>query len=488
MTRADKWLLKFLHWGLVLLIIGIPAYPKFPIISIPGTYVSIRAEDFLIAIVLGVWVIYIRDKWKPLWESTVIKAALLFLAAGLVSSLSALVVTQTGDPLQVILHTARRWEYLALLPVAMSLVKTRRQAFYYLQVVLLTIVIVLIYGLGQKLLDWPIISTMNKEYSQGIAQAIMYGGRINSTFAGHYDLAAYGVLMMSILFGLLAASKYWTSKLYLLGLIIGNGWLLVVSASRISFAAYMGSILMTMLLLRKWLWVVPVTLISVLAFFQTPALMDRYAEVIKYEFLPRIAKIEWPWRDWGKETQIAQAPTPTPTPTVTAPSTVTTVPGSGKPNPTPTPTVPKKSIAGTELEYVAPPEDRSTAIRFNVEWPRAVRAWTKNPLWGTGYSSITLATDNDYLRAMGETGTIGFLAFMLLLGSILVEMVKFIKNNFRTPVGAMAIGYVGGLGGFLANALFIDVFEASKVAIYFWLLSGIFLALISLSNDSKEKV
>src|SRR5205814_2283829 len=61
-------------------------------------------------------------------------------------------------------------------------------------------------------------------------------------------------------------------------------------------------------------------------------------------------------------------------------------------------------VAYAQVPQMASPavEDRSTSIRLNVEWPRAVRALTKNPLLGTGYSSITLATDNDYLRALGE--------------------------------------------------------------------------------------
>ena len=57
---------------------------------------------------------------------------------------------------------------------------------------------------------------------------------------------------------------------------------------------------------------------------------------------------------------------------------------------------------------------RSFQIRLNIEWPRAIRAFWKNPFLGTGYSSITIATDNDYLRILGETGIFGLLSFVLL--------------------------------------------------------------------------
>jgi len=413
----------------------------------------------------------------------VIKAVVLFLSVGVVASLSAILLTQTGKPFQIILHTMRRWEYLVVLPIIISIVKTRKDVLYYLKVVLLTIIIVLIYGLGQKIFEWPIISTMNKEYSQGIAQAIMKGGRINSTFAGHYDLAAYGVIMMNILFGILAASKFKTSKIYIVGLILGVGWILGVSASRISFAAYLGSILVTMTLIRKWLWIVPVMGISLLVFLKTPSLMDRYSEAFRYEFLPRIANIEWFWNKTSTgDKDIAIIPTIIPTPTLATLDSTNVINQEqdfitnniAEVTPTKTP----KSIAGTQLQYVQPPEDRSTAIRFKVEWPRAIRAWMKNPLLGLGYSSITLATDNDYLRALGEVGLLGFSAFVILLISIFVEMINFLKKKFKTSDGAIVIGYLGAMVGFLANAMFIDVFEASKVAIYFWILTGIFIAFV----------
>ena len=134
-----------------------------------------------------------------------------------------------------------------------------------------------------------------------------------------------------------------------------------------------------------------------------------------------------------------------------------------------------------------PPEDRSTAIRLNVEWPRAVRAFFKNPLLGTGYSSITLATDNDYLRALGEVGLLGFLAFLLIILKIGLKARGVVFS--RAPIEsekAIAIGIVGGGLGFLANALFIDVFEASKVAITFWLLMGLLIGVTKVSFSERK--
>jgi O-antigen ligase len=129
--------------------------------------------------------------------------------------------------------------------------------------------------------------------------------------------------------------------------------------------------------------------------------------------------------------------------------------------------------AQEEVVEAAPVEDRSTSIRLNVEWPRALRALNKNPITGLGYSSITLATDNDYLRMLGETGIFGLLAFILVLGSIVLEMFKkFPKPGSILPEDLFLAGIFAALPGILLNMVFIDILEASKFAILFWLLMG----------------
>ena len=134
-------------------------------------------------------------------------------------------------------------------------------------------------------------------------------------------------------------------------------------------------------------------------------------------------------------------------------------------------------------------EDRSTSIRLNAEWPRAIRAFLKNPLLGTGYSSITLATDNEYLRLLGEVGILGFFAFFLPLIRILMNYIKELPLNIEkyNPFElSFLAGVIGSIPGLLLNAVFIDIFEASKFAIIFWLLTGMALSIIA--RKSNEQV
>ena len=76
---------------------------------------------------------------------------------------------------------------------------------------------------------------------------------------------------------------------------------------------------------------------------------------------------------------------------------------------------------------------------------------------GTGYSSITLATDNDYLRLLGEVGILGFLAFFLIfirIGKKIYDSFPLIKSFTGVELAFMA-AFVGALPGIFINAMFI---------------------------------
>jgi hypothetical protein len=220
----------------------------------------------------------------------------------------------------------------------------------------------------------------------------------------------------------------------------------------------------------------------------TPSLTARYAEVVRYEVVPRLASISVSKYLPLKKKQVAMVPTPTP-----VEEEVEEVgPGGAvikKPRPTATmtPTPTPAEAGGGPVEYAPAFEDRSSSIRFNVEWPRAVRAWLKNPLLGTGYSSITLATDNDYLRLLGEVGLLGLGAFGLIFGYLLVKVWRVVWSRGEVDERrAVVMGISGAMLGFLANAMFIDVFEASKVAIYFWMLVGVMVGASSIKSSKLE--
>ncbi len=444
LLKQSKGLLKY---GIAALLAAIPLYPKFPSIRIPGTYVSVRLEDFLMAAVAFLALIAFLPEIKRLFKKKIERSVAILLGVGLVSLLSGILITQTVVPHIGLLHWIRRIEYF--IPFFIGLLyfreKKEKTLEFFLKVLMIVLVAAFLYGLGQKYLSWPVIITQNEEYSKGVALRWIPGSHINSTFAGHYDLATFLVLLLPIFVSLFFLSKNIHSRVALFVVIFSGLWLLANAVSRISVVSYLLGVTLALILIKKIKAIPIVILMSLIIFSFSSDLLARYTRIIEVTYKKILSTTEiniFPSFIYAQETEILKkrAATPTPEPVF---------------------------------------EDRSTSIRLNVEWPRAIRAFEKNPLLGTGYSSITLATDNDFLRLLGEVGLLGFLAFWLLFARIFHTFTKIlpVTKYFRGVSLAFVGGMVGALPGVFLNAFFIDVFEASKFATIFWLLMGIAVAM-----------
>jgi O-antigen ligase len=137
----------------------------------------------------------------------------------------------------------------------------------------------------------------------------------------------------------------------------------------------------------------------------------------------------------------------------------------------------------------------SIGIRLNQEWPTAVRAFVRNPLLGSGFSAMGVlydnqlgfATDNDYIRNLGESGILGVGSFALIFVVLFRLIHRFLKTHTKPSLErSLVIGFAAAIVGFFLNAVFIDVFEASKLAILFWLSLGILVAVMEQKDQSAE--
>ena len=443
------------------LIVIVPLYPKFPFVQIPGTYVSIRFEDFLLAITALFTFIKIAPNIKRIFSDNITRAMAVFLLIGLVSLLAGVFLTQTVVLSIGALHLLRRVEYFV--PFFAVLVffpyEKDKNLEFYIKALMLTVFVAFLYGIGEKYFHFPVIMTQNSESSKGVALLWVPGSQITSTFAGHYDLASFMVLVLPIFISLIFIVKGRLSKIFLSLVSLSGYWLLVNTASRISLVSYLVAVCVSLFLVKKYKAILVVVIISlVLSGFST-SLFARYKNLIDVYF----QKI--------KNVRIVEANLPN----FRVSAQGVTLPARGEvaaPTATPNPVF----------------EDRSTSIRLNVEWPMAIRAFTKDPLIGTGYSSIGLAADNDYLRLLAEVGILGFLGFALIIVRILLVFVS--SFPITEKLSGVKLGFVagvaGGIVGTLLNAVFIDVFEASKFAIIFWLLVGLAVyAVKDMSYDHK---
>lgn len=455
---------KVFKYGIAATLIAIPLYPKFPLFYLPGSSVSIRLEDFLILVLffLYIWKILVasgRELAKNLKarfvDDKINLTILLFLLAGLVSLISSILITQTVVPAVGFLHWARRIEYIVPFFIAIEARLGGGDLSFYVKVLILTVFIVFLYGFLQRYFGFPIVTTQNYEYSKGAALRYTPGAHIPGTFAGHYDLASFVVFISPLIFLLFFNVREKFYKIAFGVSILFLFWLLTAAISRISMISLLLGVVLSLAIFKKFKEILLVFAVWLAVIGFSSDLLVRYGRVIKATFENLVSSYE------PIKPAFAQSATHS---------------------------VRRRSTIKEEEKPPSVFEDRSTSIRLNVEWPRAIRAFAKNPILGTGFSSITLATDSDYLRLLGEIGILGFCAFLLVIARILKTLGNFLSTSKEQSLERIfVVAVFAGTVAILINAIFIDIFEASKFAIIFWLTSGIAVNLVR-RKDNDDKI
>lgn len=548
---------NILFLATIFLLAFIPLYPKLPLLDIKNTWVYVRVEDFLVLFVLFIWLVsFFRNKIKLNTPLTI--PILLFWVIGAVATIHGVLIifpsTANIFPNVALLSYIRHIEYMGLFFVAYSGVKDRKFLPYVLYVVTGTFLGVVLYGFGQKYLSFPAFLTMNEEFAKGVPIHLSQLSRLPSTFAGHYDLAAYLVLVIPILVSLFFGVKNLLLKVGLVLLTLSGFYLMFMTVSRVSFFVLIVS-LFTVLFFQKRkivLLSIPLIVFGVGVVFllglQT-TLSQRFSNTVKevdvmvngktgaavgnVTYVPakyiqeKIVKIQ----RIDNEDQLSSAiggkilEQPAATSSALLPAYMlleanTLVPmvvasnistgenlpqGTGyinlslspvknrvgdffyelSPNIASTTSAQILNIHGDFIIKKASAYDLSFTTRFQGEWPNAIIAFQRNILMGSGYGSVSLAVDNNYLRMLGEIGLLGIASFL----SIFIVIGIYIKKTYSSLESKLAksfiVGYVAGVFGLLLNAILIDVFEASKIAFLLWLLTGVALATTHLYSSKR---
>lgn len=522
MQKLLKWIdnhiLEYLSFALL---IFIPLYPKIPIADlIPGYIVRLRPDDLLVAAAFAVWVVWLLRRKVTLRGNPLAIPMLLYIAIGLISSVAAIFITKTVPFSTVhveklIFNWARRIEYFSVFFIFYSSLKSFAQVKKYVYLTAVVLFAVSLYGFGQKYLYFPAFSTMNREFSKGVRLYLTEHARVLSTFGGHYDLAAYLMVLLSLFIPLAFMLKKFVIKASLLAVSLAGFWLLILTVSRTSFVAYIVAITIAffMLMYKKgWIWalsrwfiVIALSLGIMLSFGD---LSDRFAHILKLDGLKNSLGLLKPLKsappagagvaylDVGTKSD-AQPTTQKPSGSITniqAPSDVySNVPEFGTGTGVPATLAARPRVySQTAVEY-----DLSTGIRLDYTWPQAIKGFERNILLGSGYSTLTKkniedfteaeSTDNDFLRALGETGLLGFLSFFGITGYVLYLSIKSFKKVSDPFAQAVIAGLVAGIFGLLVNAVYIDVFEASKDAYIYWMMAAVLLATIKLAPKLESR-
>jgi hypothetical protein len=467
------------------------------------TYIAIRYEDFFVALVYFVFFIQLLRK-KVSLHKTYLILFILFWVATFISFILGFYVQHTIIIRNVgFLNALRRVEYMSIFFVFAASVKTRKDIVFYLRFILSTIAIVTLYGLGQKYLGWPAVQTMNPEYAKGYLLVLDSWARISSTFGGHYDLAAFLIFFMPLLLALTVRINKWYYILFLLAL--SN---IALTASRVSYGAYVLSSFPLILYFRKW----KLLLITIVATVGLTLLSNNLTQRINRTFqtkqifidkttgqttVPRrLQPDDLPVGDYiidktGTDSRAVDVGTVN-TNTKDAREVKLNLLDDIRNEAKKTGKVltreeenrlVEEAFANMKVVTAVIP-DISVATRLQVEWPRAIRAFLKYPIFGKGPSSITEATDNDYLRWLGEFGIVGTALFILILGKLFITI--FLAAIKKSADQIVLWGILFGFFGLLINATMIDIFEASKVAFIFWMIMGMTIGYLSNLHSSTK--
>lgn len=526
------------------LVAFIPLYPKLPILDIKNTWVYIRAEDFIVFLVLSIWVslMFLR---KVSFKTPLTMPILIFWTVGIVATLHGVILifpSLDGVYANVaLLNYLRRIEYLSLFFIGYAAVKDKKNILSIFWVLVGTLFLIAFYGIGQKYLGFPAFLTMNEEFAKGIPIRLSSLSRVSSTFGGHYDLAAYLVLILPIIGSMaLAFKNYFVKLILLIGVVLGFV-LIFMTVSRVSFFVLLLSMVFMLFMHKKKLAIYSVLAVVLMSFvfltFST-SLLQRFGNtfkeidvvltakegaavghvqyISKEQFKDRFIRIKYGStksqvdsamsalkRNIKSEEELASPSAlivpyetlPQMIPLVVEPNSPTgeNLPqGTGYINLTLTPIKdkigrfyyqkanddPSSEILAIEGDFLIKKVvayDLSFTTRFQGEWPKALDIFKKSILFGGGYSATGLAVDNNYLRILGEVGSLGFISYFAIILFFVIYILKILPNIESKLIKSFVFGFLAGSFGLALNAVFIDVFEASKIAFSFWLLTGITL-------------
>ncbi len=508
----DDHVLEYLSFGLLIIV---PLYPKIPLFDIlPGYLVRGRLDDLFIAFAFFIWLVWLLRRKVSLKGNPLLVPMVIYLVVGLLSCLSAIFITKTV-PFETVhieklfLNYFRRVEYFTVFFVFFSSIKSFAQVKKYIYLMAIVLLLVSIYGFGQKYLYWPAFSTMNREFSKGIKLYLTANARVLSTFGGHYDLAAYLMLSLTFFIPLVFVAKKWALKLFYVLISVCGFWLLILTVSRTSFLAYLVSITLIFFMLsfkKNWVWalsrwfIIIFISLSVMLFFGD--LSDRFAHLFKVQSLKDLAfkplvktapsGQQAAYLDIGSKSDIP--------PSEQKPQAITSIPadvtvnipedgtGSGK-----FATLPARPRVYSQnaIQY-----DLSTGIRLDYTWPQAIKGFTRNPLFGSGYSTLTKqniddfteaeSTDNDFLRTLGETGLLGFLTFYGIVSIICYQAITAFRKTKDLFEATLFGAFFAASIGLLVNAFYIDVFVSSKVAYTYWIMAALMFGAIKFSQKKLK--
>ena len=128
--------------------------------------------------------------------------------------------------------------------------------------------------------------------------------------------------------------------------------------------------------------------------------------------------------------------------------------------------------------------DESASARVET-WEKIIHVWKKRPVLGYGVSGVGVV-DSQYPRVLGETGLVGFIAFLFMLYSVLKNSWKSLISVEQDWEQGIIIGFIAGFMGLVAHATSANTFIV-RIMEPFWFFTAIVVCLPELRKDNNTE-
>lgn len=422
---------------IAILMIIVAIFPKVDIINIHGMSTGIRLEDFLIAILMILIIIFYK---KLNFKNNHLKKISNYFLLYFIICIGSTVLGSCLGYVKIIkglLFVLRKFEYFIFIYFGYIYYKNNKDDKNISIFINFTVIFHLIICLLQY---FGLVGS----FHGGVYLGELHQGRLTSTFNGSYELSAYLIIMaIYYLYNLLFTKKNKIIDIIFLILIF---ICIYISKSRTSLVCFV--IIIIMMLIKKYnknfkkmfnvvIIIIIISMVGVFGTFKLNLLDKTRFSMINISGYKDTIECAWNNKNFSLYLKTG------------------TWFGSQK--------------------CVNVGTDDSFNLRFN-HWAQLFDGLKEQPLLGLGASVTTEAADGNYIRILAESGILGLIAWISLIVYIIFSLCNDNSLNIITKFTLYSL---------LLGALFIDVFEASKLMMIFWFMLGITLKNNEVGYDKK---
>lgn len=408
--------------------------PKINLVSVGGlTTAGVRADDFIVVVLL-LYTASLPASRDGFW-SRAIKVISVLMAVNSISLLGGIVILGNERLLYSTLVVIRHLEYFLLLPIGYALIADKRIDLASVQKNLN-----LLFSMNLIVAFLQIVGLCN--YARAGIESLAWAGLPISTFNGYYEYGMY-LCMMAIYYLNAALTQRRYTLLFLIAVVVLS---MTNSRSALAVCLLIALVMICRKLLRGkiphllWLGVFAFVtggcvVVMLLASGNLDSIGRFGSESIPQEMQKMVDSFENGDFDSYKAT-----------------------------------------IASDDEQllydgWYRAGGDLSSTIRF-YKWGCVFDGFLQNPIFGYGYG-VTQVVDGNYFRLLGETGLVGLFVWLYLYFHY-YKCAKARKANSVLSASTLMVAVALG-------AIFIDMFDASKVMEMLWFLVG-----ITCFDDSRD--